>query len=609
MALSIRLLGPTPFAIRLVPALAGVLAVFMTYMAAAVLLGRGQRTGEGDRYEAWIPLFAAFMMAIFYPAVTFSRFGVRAMVFVPVSTAVVYFFWRGIRSVDQRLRDDTDQPFTAFNVELGTFVPVWFIMAGFFLGLGLYTYAAARFFPLLFVAFVILWFWRDRETMRRQWLNIAVMALTAFLVALPLLLFFLRYPYFINFRSRVVANRGAGTYPGQPWLTWLNNVRRVLVGLVWQGETNLRHNLPGRPFLDPPQTFFILLGFIHVVQQRLRRHHVFLALWFLIMLLPSLLSGNAPHFGRMIGAAPPTAMLAALGADWLARTIGGRLSRQDDVDQTLQDTGRRRFGIGFWVLVPLFLISGLITFQNYFQQYASHPGLDTTFYVSDWELGQYAANLPEDTITYLTPTQEQMATIYFALGGQLEQLRSFYSPDSLIPVGEAGQATAFLVRPLAEPALGRLTAVFPQKEIQLTDQDFTAFLVDANAPWTQPQYSSDASWGGAISLVGWSAQQNGTQLHVTLYWRANVNMARSYTAFVHLIDTEDNLVTQLDRLPEGYPTTDWQPGEMVVDTYALDLPPDMQAGQYFVQSGFYHLPSDERLGEPAVLGQVILGRP
>jgi hypothetical protein len=94
-----------------------------------------------------------------------------------------------------------------------------------------------------------------------------------------------------------------------------------------------------------------------------------------------------------------------------------------------------------------------------------------------------------------------------------------------------------------------------------------------------------------------------------MYWRANVKMVRSYTAFVHLLDEEGNLVTQWDRLPEGYPTIDWQRGERVVDTYTLDLPHDLPPGEYFIQSGFYHLPSDERLGEPAFLGGLVLERP
>jgi hypothetical protein len=47
----------------------------------------------------------------------------------------------------------------------------------------------------------------------------------------------------------------------------------------------------------------------------------------------------------------------------------------------------------------------------------------------------------------------------------------------------------------------------------------------------------------------------------------------------------------------------------VVDTYTLDLPPNFTPGTYLIQSGFYHLPSDERLGEPVILGGVALARP
>ena len=74
------------------------------------------------------------------------------------------------------------------------------------------------------------------------------------LTALPLLIFFFRYPYFFIFRIAYVANRGKGTVADKPWLTWLNNIGRVVRGLFWQGETHLRHNLPGRPYLDVIQS-------------------------------------------------------------------------------------------------------------------------------------------------------------------------------------------------------------------------------------------------------------------------------------------------------------------------------------------------------------------
>lgn len=220
MALSIAILGPTPTAIRLVPALAGVAAVLATYLAASALLDIRQRRAQEEGPTAVLllsltPLLAAFTMAVFYPAISFSRFGVRAMLFLPLGALTVYCFWQGINAADARLESEAPgQVFSALPLPLGSFVPGWFAAAGLLLGLGIYTYAAARFMPLLFVAFTILWFLRNRQMVRQHWGNLVLMAAVAFLVALPLLIFFFRYPYYHIFRSRYVANRGANTFPG-----------------------------------------------------------------------------------------------------------------------------------------------------------------------------------------------------------------------------------------------------------------------------------------------------------------------------------------------------------------------------------------------------------
>ena len=98
MALSIWLLGPSPQAIRLVPALAGAVAVVTTFWAAKMLVVEKRDRIETER--GWliplVPLLAAFFVAILYPAVHFSRFGIRPMLFVPLETITVAFFWHGI---------------------------------------------------------------------------------------------------------------------------------------------------------------------------------------------------------------------------------------------------------------------------------------------------------------------------------------------------------------------------------------------------------------------------------------------------------------------------------------------------------------------------------
>ncbi|MCA9954843.1 MAG: hypothetical protein KC434_09005, partial [Anaerolineales bacterium] len=260
MAFSVWLLGPTPFAIRLVPALSGVLAVLLTYFAAKELLnqpdGTVKRPVTANRspisnLQTYTPLLAAFFLAILVPAIHFSRFGLRAMVFVPVEMLTVIFFWRGYNR--------SQNPLSPRHRRSANAATLSFLTAGFFLGLGIYIYAAARLFPLLFVLFVLFWAWRDWPSLRANLLNLGGMTAVSFLTALPILLFFWRYPYFFVFRIAYVANRGLGTVEDRPLLTWLLNVGRVVRGLYWQGETHLRHNLPGRPYLDPIQGIFFTL--------------------------------------------------------------------------------------------------------------------------------------------------------------------------------------------------------------------------------------------------------------------------------------------------------------------------------------------------------------
>ena len=83
------------------------------------------------------------------------------------------------------------------------------------------------------------------------------------------------------------------------------------------GETHLRHNLPGRPYLDIIQAALFVWGLILIMRQVIKPRFLFLILWLGVMLLPSILSGDAPHFGRLMGVAAPLSIVIALSSTWL----------------------------------------------------------------------------------------------------------------------------------------------------------------------------------------------------------------------------------------------------------------------------------------------------
>lgn len=570
MALSIWLAGATPFAIRAVPAAAGVLAVLTTYLAAGALIPPSSR-------NSWTgiltPLLAALTLAILYPAVHFSRFGIRAMLFVPCATLAVYAFWRGWRAV-------------------GKGAWLWLGVAGFFIGLGLYTYAAARLFPLLFVLFFVYMAWQDWPALKQRWQPLLLMIGVAVLTAAPLLYFFARYPYYFFFRIAYVANKGKGTVPDAPFITWLTNVGRVVGGLFWQGETHLRHNLPGRPYLDFLQSGLFLVGAGRTAWHWRRPEAFFLLAWTVVMLLPSILSGDAPHFGRLTGAAPAIAVLVGLGA---ASTV-----------QWVMERWHPRPLVGALLVSLLFLPSLFLTTRDYFGRYASHPDLARDFQQSDWEMGRLIAAQPQGTASYLAPTQEEMATIYFAIGDP-DLLRSFSGEDTLFPGGVPERAALHILRPSELATLDNLRDYFPESEVVATNPDYQALFTAEDSERIVVPALVNHSFGEDISLAGYTSAVGGDVLTVTLVWQALKPGTADYTAYIHLTDDEGNLVAQADRPPQGYPTSEWRDREIVVDTFRVDLPPNLSPGVFRLVTGFYSSPDLVPLGQPAELGTVELG--
>lgn len=84
-----------------------------------------------------------------------------------------------------------------------------------------------------------------------------------------------------------------------------------------------------------------------------------------------------------------------------------------------------------------------------------------------------------------------------------------------------------------------------------------------------------------------------------LVWQAQQPISQSYTTFVHVVDQAGAIWGQVDRLPHlngsELPTTQWQTGEWVVDTFQLNLKPDAPPGRYSLLVGWYNGPTLERL--------------
>jgi hypothetical protein len=207
-------------------------------------------------------------------------------------------------------------------------------------------------------------------------------------------------------------------------------------------------------------------------------------------------------------------------------------------------------------------------------------------------------------VLYLSPTQEELATIYFALADP-DRLRNYSGSGGVVPAGIPGQPALYLLRASQTAVRQTLRNTFPEGHLLPTPHtNFTAFALPADVARVRLGQQASTSFGGQIKLVGWSAAAEGAQLVVQLAWQAEQVPALDYTAFVHLLGADGRILTQLDRPPAGYPTGDLRPDEIVLDRFVLPLPANLPEDETLtLQTGFYDLATLHRLGEPAVLSQ------
>ena len=142
-------------------------------------------------------------------------------------------------------------------------------------------------------------------------------------------------------------------------------------------------------------------------------------------------------------------------------------------------------------------------------------------------------------------------------------------------------------------------AGFPLQQSNRTDHIHLGTLTygrpDATLnPSLLPQ-SIDQSWENGTVLQQIArpemAVQPGTNLLLQLQWNTTATPAGNWTTFIHLIDDQGEIVTQLDQRPWNgrWPTTAWKPDQPFWENITLAIPPDLPAGTYHLRIGFYIL--------------------
>lgn len=114
----------------------------------------------------------------------------------------------------------------------------------------------------------------------------------------------------------------------------------------------------------------------------------------------------------------------------------------------------------------------------------------------------------------------------------------------------------------------------------------------------------------------------GNPVRIALQWRTEAPINDPFNVFVHIFDSNDQLLAQNDGIPGGglLPMTSWEVDQPVIDRFVVELPPNAAPGTYEVRVGIYFTdPNDPTSGyrlaitsgentgpDHAVIGQVTI---
>ncbi len=222
--------------------------------------------------------------------------------------------------------------------------------------------------------------------------------------------------------------------------------------------------------------------------------------------------------------------------------------------------------------------------------------------IADWYMAQAPRTFCQNAETFLVAANAQDAIPYEA-----EWLSQALSPWGQVTIN--GQPSMAVFTQAAEE---------PPFEVEGIPYDLWLTPGEARRPQRSGQTPVEAQFGQQVRLLGYDPEdelaQPGGRLTVTLYWQALAPLERNYQAFVHLYDGE--LWAQHDGAPACaiWPTTRWEPGQIVADPHIIELPLEMPAGPMPVLVGLYDLLTEDRLpvdGDPGGalrLTQIDVGR-
>ena len=549
--LPVLFLGNTTLAVRLAAAVVGTLTTLAAYKLAAVWFDRR------------IGLLTAWLWAITLWSIHLSRIGFRPILLPLMMSLTV---WLATNAYRGRWPDKRNN---------------WlWLLSGAVYGLSFYTYLPVRFTPLILLLFLIYLLLTNRG--KPLWPGLSFAALGTIITLFPLAIVAFQQPELVLGRPGQVSIFNQAVNDGSPLGALANNLLATLAMFLVKGDTIVRHNPPGRPIFDLFLIIPFLIGLVWCVRNWWRPPAMALLIWVVVMLGPTILAEDAPHFLRSVGVLPALLIFPALGLSqiWSWTKLPSRL--------------------GLALVILLTAASLAMSVNDYFIKYGRD---DTTAFWFEAAARDLAEKLNKESGMVLIDQRyfEGWPSVSFLLNKEVE-VESF-DPQDLKP----GQLTppltiyswpheyrekvagAVIVPALVSGESGGLA------QGDLDPEPYTLFIRDAVSRPDNPPVL--ANFDNGLQLRDAQTTLIDDRLiEVNLLWSTENFIDQPLVVFVHITKNGD-LIGQSDDQPgQGtWPTYLWRPGLIISDQHSIELSEEFDKTQHQVYVGLYDTNTRDRI--------------
>lgn len=307
IALSMKWLGTSILSIRLPTMLAGVLGVLALYLLLRWLC------------DAPTALLGAAFLAAFRWHVNFSRVAYDAIEAPLIITATAFFFFLAFKSKDEPAiplagieGTESAQPlWRQWLWHVIKTAPVW-LLAGYCFGLSIYSYKPLYLFPGVLACFLAIRWLMQRQLLRWNLIGLGLFALAAYFCAKEMLDFRKNRPEVFSERLNMVSIVNLNDPWRANWEKIWDNLVLTLRMFHIRGDVNPRHNHSLAPMVNPIVGALFPLGIAWALVRFRSRLGLFSMGWFTAMLLPMVLSIEAPNTLRSICIIPVICLWSAV---------------------------------------------------------------------------------------------------------------------------------------------------------------------------------------------------------------------------------------------------------------------------------------------------------